>query len=73
MNLPVHHLSIKIYEDSLDNNHEHEDDHESVVSLYGYVTGMSDFIEIESRYLYTRRTDLEYLITQNLIILQDGG
>ena len=73
MNLPVHHLSIKIYEDSLDNNHEHEDDHESVVSLYGYVTGMSDFIEIESRYLYTRRTDLEYFITQNLIILQDGG
>ena len=66
-------MSIKIYEDSLDNNHEHEDDHESVVSLYGYVTGISDFIEIESYYLYTRRTDLEYLITQNLIILQDGG
>ena len=41
MNLPVHHLSIKILEDSLDDDHAHEDDHDSVVSLYGYVTGNS--------------------------------
>ena len=51
LNLPVHHLSIKIYEDSLDNNHEHEDDHDSVVSLYGYVTGPSHSIEIGFYYL----------------------
>ena len=39
MNAPVHHLNIEILEDSLDDEHEHENDHESVVSLYGYVTG----------------------------------
>ena len=74
MNLPVHHLSIEIYEDSLDNNHEHEDDHESVVSLYGYVTGLWNSMEIGFYYLYiTQRIDLEYLINQNWNILQDGG
>ena len=39
MDSPIHHLSIQIYEDSLNDNHDHEDDHKGVVSLFGYVTG----------------------------------
>ena len=36
---PVHHLAIEIFENSLDDDHDHENDHQTVVSLYGYVTG----------------------------------
>ena len=39
MNYPVHHLAIEMWENSLGDDHDHEDDHKSVVSLYGYVTG----------------------------------
>ncbi len=39
MDDPVHHLAIEIFENSLDDDHDHENDHQTVVSLYGYVTG----------------------------------
>ena len=39
MDFPVHHLDIKIWEDSLGYDHDHENDHEELVGAYGYVTG----------------------------------
>ena len=41
MDLPVHHLDIQIWEDSLDDKRGHETDHDDLVSTYGYVTGSS--------------------------------
>ena len=39
MDKPVHHLAIEMWENALGDDHDHENDHQSVVSLYGYVTG----------------------------------
>ena len=40
MDRPVYHLSIEIWENSLKEGHDHENDHDELVSLYGYVTGI---------------------------------
>ena len=40
MDLPVHHLEIQIWEESLGDDHDHEKDHDHLVGSYGYVTGI---------------------------------
>ena len=44
MDKPVYYLDIQIWEDSLADDHDHENDHDKLVSAYGYVTGT--FIQI---------------------------
>ena len=41
MDLPVHHLEIQIWEESLGDGHDHEKDHDHLVGSYGYVTGIA--------------------------------
>ena len=42
MDVPVYHLEIQIWEESLGDDHDHEKDHDHLVGSYGYVTGIME-------------------------------